>query len=34
MHAVTLKQLEKIRRTIAVRIVQSSGVTSPRLRWT
>src|SRR5712672_3108445 len=26
MHAVTLKQLEKIRRTIAVRIVQSSGV--------
>ena len=26
MHAVTLKQLEKISRTIAVRIVQSSGV--------
>src|SRR5450755_3031189 len=26
MHAVTLKQLEKISQTIAVRIVQSSGV--------
>ena len=26
MHAVTLKQLDKISRTIAVRIVQSSGV--------
>ena len=34
MHAVTLEQLEEISRTIAVRIVEWSGVDCPRWPWT